>query len=65
MSGKTLEKQDIEKLSRVFELSEEEIKEIGSYSGSISFEKHLAEMTVEDARKFINKVADFFGVNVF
>jgi len=65
--GKTLEKRDIEKLSRTFELSEEEIKEIGkakerrekaSYSGSISFEKHLAEITLDDARKFINKIAD-------
>lgn len=65
--GKTLEKYDIEKLSRLLELSEEEIREIGmakerrekaSYSGSISFEKHLAEMTIEDARKFVNKIAD-------
>ncbi len=65
--GKTLERHDIEKLSRMLELSEEEIKEIGqakerreraSYSGSISFERYLAEMTIEDARKFINKVAD-------
>lgn len=68
--GKTLEKQDIEKLSTIFELSEEEIKEIGrakerreraSYSGSISFEKYLAEITLEDARRFINKVADILG----
>lgn len=65
--GKTLEKKDIENISAILELSEEEIKEIGrakerrekaSYSGSVSFEKHLAEMTLEDARKFINKVAD-------
>ena len=65
--GKTLEKKDIENLSAILELSEEEIKEIGrakerrekaSYSGSVSFEKHLAEMTLDDARKFINKVAD-------
>ncbi len=65
--GKTLEKHDIEKLSRLLELSEEEIREIGrakerrekaSYSGSISFEKNLAEMTIDDARKFVNKVAD-------
>jgi len=68
--GKTLERHDIEKLSRILELSEEEIKEIGrakerrekaSYSGSISFERYLAEMTIEDARKFINKVADILG----
>jgi len=65
--GKTLKRQDIEKLSRIFELSEEEIKEISiakerrekaSYSGSISFERYLAELTLEDARKFINKIAD-------
>ena len=65
--GKTLEKKDIENISLILELSEEQIKEIGrakdrrekaSYSGSISFEKHLAEMTLDDARKFINKVAD-------
>ncbi len=65
--GKTLEKKDIENISAILELSEEEIKEIGrakerrekaSYSGSVSFEKHLAEMTLDDARKFINKVAD-------
>lgn len=65
--GKTLEKEDIEQLSKIFELGEEEIKEIGrakerreraSYSGSISFEKHLAEMTIDDAIKFINKIAD-------
>ena len=65
--GKTLEKDDIEKLSKILELSEEEIKEIGkakerrekaSYSGSISFEKNLAEMTIDDARKFVNKIAD-------
>lgn len=68
--GKTLERRDIERLSRVFELSEEEIKEIGrakerrekaSYSGSISFEKYLAEITIEDARKFVNKIADILG----
>jgi len=65
--GKTLEKQDIERLSRTLELNKNEIKEIGrakerrekaSYSGSISFEKYLAEITIEDARKFINKIAD-------
>ncbi len=65
--GKTLEKRDIENISAILELSEEEIKEIGrakerrekaSYSGSVSFEKHLAEITLDDARKFINKVAD-------
>ena len=65
--GKTLEKYDIENLSRIFELTEEEIKEIGrakerrekaSYSGSISFEKYLAEMTLDDARDFVNKIAD-------
>ncbi len=65
--GKTLEKKDIENISAILELSEEEIKEIGrakerrekaSYSGSVSFEKHLAEMTLDDARKFINKIAD-------
>lgn len=65
--GKTLKKEDIAKFSQVLELSEEEIKEIGrakerreraSYSGSISFEKNLAEMTLDDARKFINKIAD-------
>lgn len=65
--GKTLEKKDIEKISNILELSEEEIKEIGrakerrekaSYSGSVSFEKNLAEMTLDDARKFINKIAD-------
>lgn len=64
---KTLEKHDIEKLSRLFELNEEEIKEIvrakerrekANYSGSISFEKHLAEITIDDARKFVNKIAD-------
>ncbi len=64
--GKILEKQDIEKFSKILELDEEEIKAIGkvkerrekaSYSGSISFEKHLAEITIEDARKFINKAA--------
>ena len=65
--GKTLEKKDIENISAILELSEEEIKEIGrakerrekaSYSGSVSFEKQLAEMTLDDARNFINKVAD-------
>lgn len=65
--GKTLERQDIERLSRTLELSEEEIREIGtakerrekaSYSGSISFEKSLAEMTIADARKFVNRIAD-------
>jgi len=65
--GKTLERTDIEKISHVLELSKEEIKEIGiakerrekaSYSGSVSFEKNLAEMTLDDARKFINKIAD-------
>ncbi|MEK6951108.1 MAG: HEPN domain-containing protein [Nanoarchaeota archaeon] len=65
--GKTLDKKDIENISAILELSEEEIKEIGrakerrekaSYSGSVSFEKQLAEMTLDDARKFINKVAD-------
>ena len=65
--GKTLEKRDIENISAILELSEEEIKEIGrakerrekaSYSGSVSFEKYLAEITLDDARKFINKVAD-------
>ncbi len=65
--GKTLEKYDIENLSRILELTEEEIKEIGrakerrekaSYSGSISFERYLAEMTLDDARDFVNKIAD-------
>ena len=65
--GKTLEKKDIENISAILELNEEEIKEIGrakerrekaSYSGSVSFEKHLAEMTLDDARKFMNKIAD-------
>lgn len=65
--GKTLERKDIENISVILELNEEEIKEIGrakerrekaSYSGSMSFEKHLAEITLDDARKFINKVAD-------
>lgn len=65
--GKTLDKADIEKISDALSLSEEEIKDIGrakerrqraSYSGSISFEKHLAEMTLDDARKFVNKIAD-------
>ena len=65
--GKTLEKKDIEDISSILELSEEEIKEIGrgkerrekaSYSGSVSFERQLAEMTLDDARKFINKIAD-------
>ncbi len=65
--GKTLEKKDIENISAILELSEEEIKEIGrakerrekaSYSGSVSFEKHLAEITLDDARKFINRTAD-------
>ena len=65
--GKTLERKDIENISAILELSEEEIKEMGrakerrekaSYSGSVSFEKHLAEMTLDDARKFINKMAD-------
>lgn len=65
--GKTLDKKDIENISAILELSEEEIKEIGrakerreraSYSGSVSFEKHLAEITLDDARKFINKIAD-------
>ncbi len=68
--GKTLEKRDIWNISSILDLSEEEIKEIGrakerrekaSYSGSVSFEKHLAEMTLDDARKFINKVADILG----
>lgn len=68
--GKTLEKKDIENISSILELSEEEIKEMGrakerrekaSYSGSVSFEKHLAEMTLDDAKKFINKVADILG----
>lgn len=62
--GKTLEKKDIENISAILELSEEEIKEIGrakerrekaSYSGSVSFEKHLAEMTLDDARKFLSR----------
>ncbi len=65
--GKTLEKKDIESISKILELREEEIKEIGrakerreraSYSGSVSFEQQLAEMTLSDARKFINKIAD-------
>ena len=65
--GKTLEKKDIEKISHILELSKEEIKEIGrakerrekaSYSGSVSFEKNLAEITLDDARKFINKIAN-------
>ena len=65
--GKTLKKQDIEKLSALLELSKEEIKEIGrakerrekaSYSGSISFEKELAELTITDAQSFVNKIAD-------
>lgn len=66
-SGKALDREDIENVSVILELSEEEIKEIGrakerrekaSYSGSVSFEKELAEMTMSDARKFINKIAD-------
>jgi len=65
--GKTLKKHDIERLSRILDISDEEIKEIGrakerreraSYSGSISFEKHLADITLKNARKFINKIAD-------
>lgn len=65
--GDTLKKKDIENISAILQLSEEEIKEIGrakdrrekaSYSGSVSFEKHLADMTLDDARKFINKIAD-------
>jgi uncharacterized protein (UPF0332 family) len=65
--GKTLDKTDIERISHVLELREEEIKDIGrakkrrekaSYSGSVYFEKNLAEMTIGDARKFINKIAD-------
>jgi len=65
--GKTLENKDIENLSAILELSEEEIREIGrakerrekaSYSGSVSFERNLAEITLDDARKFINKMAD-------
>ncbi len=65
--GKILEKKDIENISSILELSENEIKELGrakerrekaSYSGSVSFEKSLAEITLDDARKFINKVAD-------
>lgn len=65
--GRTLKRQDIEKLSALLELSEEEIKEIGrakerrekaSYSGSISFEKELAELTIMDAQSFVNKIAD-------
>ena len=69
--GKSLEKQDIETISRIFELSENEIREIArakerrekaSYSGSISFEKHLAELTLKDGRDFVNKVADILEV---
>ncbi len=65
--GKTLDKNDIKNISAILELKEEEIKEIGrakdrrekaSYSGSVSFEKHLAEITLDDARKFIDKIAD-------
>lgn len=65
--GKNLEKRDIEKISHVLELSEDEIREIGrakerreraSYSGSVSFERNLAEKTLDDARSFINKIAD-------
>lgn len=65
--GKTLEKRDIEHISVILTLTEEEIKKIGkakerrekaSYSGSVSFGKYLAEMTLADARKFSNKVAD-------
>lgn len=65
--GKTLDKNDIENISAILELKEEEIKEIGrakdrrekaSYSGSVSFEKHLAEITLDDAREFIDKIAD-------
>ena len=65
--GKTLENDDIERISRILGLSEKEINEIGtakerrekaSYSGSISFERYLAEMTLDDARKFVNKAAD-------
>ena len=61
-----MERHDIALFSRILELSEEEIKEISrakerrekaSYSGSISFEKHLAEMTMKDAKAFINKIA--------
>ena len=68
--GKTLEKNDIENLSRMLELSEEEIREIGnakerrekaSYSGSVSFEKYLAQMTIEDAQKFINRISDILS----
>lgn len=65
--GKSLEKEDIKRLSRILELGKEEIKEIArakerrekaSYSGSISFERHLAELTLKDARDFVNKVAN-------
>lgn len=65
--GRTLRKKDIENLAGILELSGEEIREIGrakerrekaSYSGSISFERHLAQMTIDDARKFVNKIAD-------
>ena len=68
--GNGLEKEDIERLTKTLELNKEEIKEIGrakerrekaSYSGSISFEKHLAEITLKDARKFINKIGDIIG----
>lgn len=68
--GKVLEKKDIESISRILELGEEEIKEIGrakerrekaSYSGSVSFERKLAEMTLADARSFVNKIADILG----
>lgn len=64
---KPLDKKDIESMSLILELNEEEINEIGkakerreraSYSGSVSFERHLAEITLSDARRFINKAVD-------
>lgn len=67
---KGLDKEDIQRIFNILTLSEEEIKEIGrakgrrekaNYSGSISFEKQLAEMTLDDARKFVNKIADMLG----
>ncbi|MEA3343744.1 MAG: HEPN domain-containing protein [archaeon] len=69
--GKNLNEDDITKISQAMDVNEEEIKGLGrakerrekaSYSGSITFEKHLAEMTITDARKFINKIADILSV---
>tara|TARA_Y100000310_G_scaffold55512_1_gene50880 strand:- start:425 stop:1237 length:813 start_codon:yes stop_codon:yes gene_type:complete len=38
-----------------------ERRQRASYSGSISFEKHLAEITLGDARKFVNKIANILS----